>query len=123
MWLNSSLIRPISRPVLPSCRVIQLAFPRPVLPRSELNDVRQEAQQHADQLRIQIAGLASKIDTEVAGLKSQITGLESKIQSEIAGLKVEVVQGLEEDSRRLTRNVFGIAVIVSAVVALVQVLL
>lgn len=123
MWLNSSLIRPISRPVLPSCRVIQLAFPRSVLPRSELNDVRQEAQQHADQLRIQIAGLASKIDTEAAGLKSQNTGLASKNQSEIAGLKVEVVQGLEEVSRRLTRNIFGIAVIVSAVIALLQVLL
>ncbi len=84
--------------------------------KAELNDVRIEFRQLGDQLRIQIAGLESKVEIEIAGL-------ESRVQTEIAGLKVEMAQGFEEVNKRLTRNVFGIAVIVSAVIALLQLLL
>ncbi len=66
--------------------------------------------------KAEIIRLESKMETEVASL-------ETKVETEIAGLKVEMVQGFEEINKRVTRTVFGVAVVLSAVIAMLRFLL
>ena len=77
--------------------------------------------------KAEIVRLESKMETEVASLESKmeikIASLETKVETEIAGLKVEIVQGFEEINKRVTRTVFGVAVVLSAVIALLRLLL
>ena len=95
--------------------------------------------------KAEIVKLETKVETEVANLESKIeTGfirLESKIETDIvrletkvgtemaglkvemAGLMVEMAQGFEEVNKRVTRTVFGVAVMLSAVITLLRLLL
>ena len=73
--------------------------------KSDLSDVRVETQQLGEQLR------------------AQVVRLESRMETEFAGLRVEMAQGFEEVNKRVTRTVFGVAVVLSAVIALVRLLL
>ena len=61
--------------------------------------------------------------SETAATKAEIARLDSKMETEIAGLKVEMAQGFEEVNKRVTRTVFGVAVMLSAVIALLRLLL